>query len=158
VIKGLYEAHLPVSDLDRSIRFYESLGLELAHRTEGRAFFWTEKGRSWLALWVAEQVKIPYHVSIRHAAFRVELEDMDKAKEWLLERNIDVVNFYEFEPHQQPVVPPLFPQVHAAVYFEDPDGNLLELIAPVKLDAQAYFETIELDKWIRMSNKVEIEN
>lgn len=35
------------------------------------------------------------------------------------------------------------------------DGNLLELIAPVKLDVQEYFETIELDKWIRMSNKVE---
>ncbi|WP_028610770.1 VOC family protein [Paenibacillus harenae] len=155
MIKGLYEAHLPVSDLDRSIRFYESLGLELAHRTEGRAFFWIEKGRSWLALWVAEQVNILYHVSIRHTAFLIELEDIDKAKEWLQERNIDVVNFYEFEPFQQPVVPPLYPQVHAAVYFEDPDGNLLELIAPVKLDVQEYFETIELDKWIQMSNKLE---
>lgn len=30
MIKGLYEAHLPVSDLQQSIIFYEKLGLELA--------------------------------------------------------------------------------------------------------------------------------
>jgi len=47
MIKGLYEAHLPVSDLERSIDFYKNLNLELAFQKEKVAFFWIEKGRSW---------------------------------------------------------------------------------------------------------------
>ncbi len=42
-IRGLFEAHLTVSDLDRSIAFYRDvLGLPLAHRIPARqvAFFW----------------------------------------------------------------------------------------------------------------------
>nr|MDA8351818.1 VOC family protein [Bacillota bacterium] len=33
MIKGLYEAHLPVSNLAQSIEFYRNLGLELAYRS-----------------------------------------------------------------------------------------------------------------------------
>lgn len=39
MIKGLYEAHLPVRDLKRSIEFYISLELELAYKTPKLAFF-----------------------------------------------------------------------------------------------------------------------
>ncbi|MFD2706785.1 VOC family protein [Salibacterium lacus] len=46
MIKGLYEAHLPVSDLKRSIDFYTDLGLELEHIVEDRlAFLWIEKDK-----------------------------------------------------------------------------------------------------------------
>ena len=52
LIKGLYEAHLPVKDLNRSITFYEKLGLELSHTySDHLAFFWLKKGESWLGLW-----------------------------------------------------------------------------------------------------------
>ncbi|WP_170831553.1 hypothetical protein [Brevibacillus brevis] len=44
MIKGLYEAHLPVKNLLRSIAFYKQLDLELAHQTDTIAFFWIEKG------------------------------------------------------------------------------------------------------------------
>lgn len=54
MIKGIYEAHLPVSDLTESIRFYEKLGLELA-------FLWIMKGESWIGLWKSGQVDLPYH-------------------------------------------------------------------------------------------------
>jgi catechol 2,3-dioxygenase-like lactoylglutathione lyase family enzyme len=47
MIKGLYEAHLPVSDLVRSIDFYKNLNLELAFQKGKVAFFWIEKGRNW---------------------------------------------------------------------------------------------------------------
>lgn len=43
VVRGLFEAHLTVSDLDRSVAFYgETLGLSLVHRDANRraAFFW----------------------------------------------------------------------------------------------------------------------
>ena len=54
-IRGLFEAHLTVSDLDRSIAFYRDiLGLPLAHRIAARnvAFFWVPSSdRGMLGLW-----------------------------------------------------------------------------------------------------------
>ncbi len=70
MIEGLYEVHLPVESIDISIPFYKKLGLELAWKDEDTAFFWIEKGKSWLGLWEGKQYKIPYHPSIRHIAFR----------------------------------------------------------------------------------------
>ncbi|WP_370589295.1 VOC family protein, partial [Thermoactinomyces sp. CICC 10521] len=63
LIKGLYEAHLPVSNLSDSIEFYKKLGLEIAYQSEKLAFFWIEKGRSWLGLWETDKVNTPYHPS-----------------------------------------------------------------------------------------------
>ncbi|WP_413023611.1 hypothetical protein [Peribacillus frigoritolerans] len=39
MIKGLYEAHLPVSNLNRSIEFYEGLGLQFDHKVNDRLDF-----------------------------------------------------------------------------------------------------------------------
>lgn len=75
MIKGLYEAHLPVSNLKNSILFYRNLGLELAYKQDNLAFFWIVKGESWLGLWESEKVELAYHPSIRHIAFRVEKEE-----------------------------------------------------------------------------------
>jgi predicted lactoylglutathione lyase len=70
MIKGLFEAHLPVSDLEVSIEFYKKLGLEFAYRDEETAFFWIERGMSWLGLWEGKEVQTPYHPSLRHIAFQ----------------------------------------------------------------------------------------
>jgi catechol 2,3-dioxygenase-like lactoylglutathione lyase family enzyme len=149
MIKGLYEAHLPVSNLENSIHFYEKLGLELAWSNQAIAFFWIEKGKSWLGLWQADQVNHPYHPSIRHVAFRVELEDMLKAQEWLKERGIAVKADMGFLPHQQPLVLANNPHAHGAIYFNDPDGNSLELITPLAIDSTEVFEKMELSKWLK---------
>src|SRR5690242_12470593 len=109
---GLYEAHLPVSDMEASIHFYQKLSFELAYRNERQNFFWIEKGKSWLGLWKSDQVKLPYHPFIRHTAFRVDLEDIVKAKAWLKERGIAVSDFFGFSPERQPVVLPNNPQAH----------------------------------------------
>ena len=54
-IRGLFEAHLTVSDLDRSIAFYRDvLGLPLAQRIPARqvAFFWVPSSdKAMLGLW-----------------------------------------------------------------------------------------------------------
>lgn len=57
MIKGLYEAHLPVSNLEVSIEFYEKLGLKMAWRDEETVFFWIEEGRSWIGLWEGRRFK-----------------------------------------------------------------------------------------------------
>ena len=43
MIRGLYEAHLPVRNLKVSIPFYESLGLKLYKRGDNIAFFWIKE-------------------------------------------------------------------------------------------------------------------
>ena len=44
-IKGLYEVHLSVSDLQKSIEFYRKLRLELTYVQEKLGFFWIVKGK-----------------------------------------------------------------------------------------------------------------
>lgn len=125
MIQGLYEAHLPVSDLKRSIPFYAGLGLELAWQDEETAFFWIEKKKSWLGLWQGEEYRTRYHPSLRHVAFRVDYEDLKRSLNWLREIKVDPVPFGSRDS-VEPFVRPH--QGNASVYFNDPDGNSLELM------------------------------
>ena len=69
-VNGLFETHLTVSDLDRSIAFYRDLvGLQLAvhEREVGAAFFWIgAPGQSMLGLWAAGSAPIALSL---HVAF-----------------------------------------------------------------------------------------
>jgi catechol 2,3-dioxygenase-like lactoylglutathione lyase family enzyme len=152
MIKGLYEAHLPVSNMKRSINFYLRLGLEVAYESETVSFVWIEKGKSWLGLWETDQVDIPYHPSIRHIAFHVEEADLLEAKGWLQERGIEVREAFGFSPERQPLVLPNYPQAHACLYFNDPDGNSLEFITPLRLDFEEEFRMITLKDWYNRKN------
>ena len=126
MIQGLYEAHLPVSNLNKSIQFYLGLGLELAWKDEDTAFFWIEKEKSWIGLWQGEEYKTSYHPSLKHIAFRVSYEDLKNSLNWLQKNNIEPVPFGTRDSIN-PFVRPN--QGNASVYFNDPDGNSLELIS-----------------------------
>lgn len=151
LIKGLYEAHLPVQDIDRSIAFYKKLGLELASHGKRVTFFWIEKGKSWLGLWECDQVDIPYHPSIRHVAFHVEKEDMKRARKWLGESGIEVREAFGISPECQPLILNNDQHEHAAIYFNDPDGNSLEFISPLRLDTADRLEADTLEEWERIA-------
>ncbi|CAM2946735.1 VOC family protein [Paenibacillus sediminis] len=130
MIKGLYEAHLPVTDLERAIEFYRSLGLEKAFVYPDVVFMWIEKRRSWLGLWLVEAISEERNPSFfpghgRHLAFQIDFEDLLQAMEWLREKGIQPIPFEHFKP-TEPVARPH--QLNASIYFEDPDGNQLELI------------------------------
>ncbi|WP_214692156.1 VOC family protein [Exiguobacterium sp. s160] len=148
MIKGIYEAHLPVSDLTESIRFYEKLGLELALQNEKLAFFWIIKGESWIGLWKSGQVNLPYHPSIRHIAFRIEEQDLKSIKAWLEDRGIEIRTAFKMTPEQQPLVLPNVPFEHAAIYFEDPDGNSIELITFIGTNAEEMASIVPYKDWI----------
>ncbi|EIT84881.1 glyoxalase/bleomycin resistance protein/dioxygenase [Fictibacillus macauensis ZFHKF-1] len=150
MIKGLYEAHLPVTNLQVSIEFYQKLGLKLYKHTSKVAFFWISEGESWLGLWEGAEASIPYHVSLRHIAFQVDLEDIKQAKAWLEERGINVRATFGLEPKEPIVIPN---QAHAMIYFDDPDGNHLEFITrlPQEIDRSdklylSEFENLYLSK------------
>lgn len=142
-IQSLFEGHLNVSDLDRSIRFYrDRLGLELAASFVERrvAFFWIGgKGKAMLGLW--ESGTSPVQV-ISHVAFRVDLNDVLASPQRLREAGIAPLDFGG-SPADEAVVLAWMPA--AAVYFRDPDGNLLEYIAMLE-DAQAT-PTAEVMRW-----------
>lgn len=149
MIKGLYEAHLPVSNLVRSIEFYKKLDLEIAYQSDKLVFFWIEKGRSWLGLWETDRVETPYHPSLRHIALHVDIKDIRNAKQWLESKGIEVTTNFGFPPERQPLVLPNNPNAHAAIYFRDPDGNSLELIVPLRLDFEEDFKMMSLEEWDR---------
>ncbi|MBO1578516.1 VOC family protein [Bacillus sp. XF8] len=130
MIKGLYEAHLPVRNLDISIPFYELLGLKLYKKDETTAFLWIVEEQSWLGLWEGEEYTTPYHPSLRHIAFQVDFHLLRTSVQWLQERNIQPVPFDDrntFEPFVRPN------QGNASVYFKDPDHNSIEFISFVKV-------------------------
>ncbi|KNH35922.1 VOC family protein [Exiguobacterium acetylicum] len=125
---SLYEAHLPVSDLHRSIEFYESLGLTFDHTVDDRiAFLWIEPGKSWNGLWISEHTNTPYHPSIRHIALTVDIDFLRNAPNWLRERQIEPRAAFGFGP-DEPFVMTHTDYAHAKLHFNDPDGNSLEFI------------------------------
>lgn len=131
MIKGLYEAHLPVSDLNRSIEFYKGLGLQFDHKVEDRlAFLWIEKDKSWLGLWETDKVEVEYHPSIRHIAFEVSLIDLKNSVTWLNNKGYAPRKAFGFEP-TEPFVMPNGDYGHAKIHFNDPDDNSLEFICKI---------------------------
>jgi len=124
-IQGLYEAHLNVADLDRSMSFYENVvGLELAQVFSERkvAFYWIGGRKSMLGLW--QVGTSPQRLSL-HIAFAVELQDLLKVPARLRGVGVEPRDF-EGKPSLEPVVLAWMPA--AAVYFYDPDGHLLEFL------------------------------
>lgn len=126
-LSGLYEAHLSVSDLARSIEFYRDVvGLTLAHTVPERhaAFFWIGgRQRSMLGLWSIYTSPINLRL---HIAFQTALPDLLRAIPALRSRNIAPKNG-KGEDIDEPSVFPWMPA--ASVYFDDPDGHSIEYIS-----------------------------
>lgn len=129
MITGLYETHIKVADLERSMHFYgEVLGLELAHRDETRpiAFYWLGARReAMLGLWLEP----PERIQRQHFAFRSTVQDVLRAPAWLRERGLTPRNFLN-NGTDNPMVFAWTPAL--AIYFTDPDGHSLEFIAPLE--------------------------
>jgi lactoylglutathione lyase len=126
-IDGLFETHLTVSDLDRSIAFYRDVvGLPLAlhDRGLGAAFFWIgAAGRAMLGLWAAGPAPITLSL---HLAFAAPLDEVLDAPRRLRRLGVTPLSFHA-EETTEPSVIGWMPA--AAVYFRDPDGHLLEYLA-----------------------------
>lgn len=142
----LFEAHLSVRHLGTSIAFYrDRLGLELAHGlADGQAaFFWLgARGRSMLGLWSAGVG--PQHVT-SHIAFATTRDEVLEAPAALARAGITPLDF-DGRPAAEPVVLAWMPAV--SVYFHDPDGHLLELVAMLDEDPRPDRGVLSWSEWI----------
>jgi lactoylglutathione lyase len=144
-IRGLFEAHLRVKHLQRSMFFFgDTLGLQLAQVFPERkvAFYWIgSRGDSMLGLW--EEGMMPQQPSL-HLAFRVDLDNLLEASERLRAARITPLNFAG-EPTDEPVVFAWMPA--ASLFFHDPDGNLLEFLSMLPNAPQPDLGVIEWSRW-----------
>jgi len=144
-IRGLFETHLNVADLDRSVRFYRDvLNLPLARIFSGRrvAFFWIGRpGQAMLGVW--ETGTAPNRMSL-HTAFDVRVEDVLASVEALRKAGLTALDL-DSQPTTEPVVLAWMPAV--AVYFHDPDGNLLEFLSMLPEDPRPELGVLPWSSW-----------
>lgn len=145
MIKGLYETHVQVSDLENAIEFYTKvLGLEFAHRDETRpiAFLWIGKNKeSMLGLWEQKE-----NLQTRHFAFTADKEDiLNYSVDFLKNKDLQPYNFLK-DGSIQPMVFAWMPSL--AIYFNDPDGNQLEFISILEGKGKPELGVLSYEEWL----------
>ena len=145
-ILGVYETHLLVRDLERSIAFYrDKIGLELARVLPERraAFFWVGgKDQGMLGLWQGGAG--PLHMTL-HFAFRCTEEAVLAGCERLQAQGIQPLGF-DGEPVQEPVVIGWMPAL--SLYFKDPDGHSIEMLAVLQNAPDPEFGVQSHSRWV----------
>jgi lactoylglutathione lyase len=143
IITGLFETHLKVRNLERAIRFYEDvIGLELGTFDPNRklAIYWIIKGQSMLGLW-----EVPEEQWFKqHFAFSSTLENMHTVRETLEHHGLEWRNFLEDDSGSLHVFG-WMPAV--SVYFQDPDGHSLEILAMLPDDPKPELGLVPWAQW-----------
>jgi catechol 2,3-dioxygenase-like lactoylglutathione lyase family enzyme len=144
---GIYEVFLPVTQIDRAISFYaDKLGFHLGRQESPSSalLIYDDCGtRSMLGLFRVEAIERRHHMS-----FRVLEQDVDRMVSHLVERGIEPVHPARARvqgPMREPIVHGWMPA--ASVFFTDPDGHLLELIADLSDEPRPDVLYCPLSEW-----------
>ena len=150
-INGLYETHINVANLERSIDFYKNvLGLEQCSYNDQRriAFFWVGKPKEYL-LGIWEKPK-PEIVKM-HFAFTCNKEDiLNKSVDFLKSKNLKPYNFLK-DGREIPLVFAWMPAL--SIYFDDPDGHCLEFISVLDGEPNPDLGIITYNEWLDYTNE-----
>ncbi|WBS74110.1 VOC family protein [Elizabethkingia meningoseptica] len=148
MIKGLYETHIQVSNLENAVRFYtEILGLQLAHYDDTRpiAFLWIgEHKKAMLGLWEEKS-----NLQKRHFAFSCTKDFiLNIANSFLEENGLKAYNFLK-NGDSKPMVFAWMPAL--ALYFDDPDGNQLEFIHILEGNSKPELGVLSYEDWLNIN-------
>src|SRR5215216_4210280 len=125
-IRGLFESHLTVSDLQRSVNFYRDLvGLPLA-----------------LGLWSLGSA--PLGLTL-HVAFEVAMNDLLDAPKRLEAQGIKPLSFFSVETNEPSVIGWM---PAASLFFRDPDGHLLEYLTMLDEDPRPDLGIVSWSEWL----------
>jgi lactoylglutathione lyase len=149
-VEGLFETHLTVRDVQKSVGFYRdvvglAVALDLPERNA--AFMWIgERGRSMRGLSMLGLWGIGSSVNslTLHIAFEVALEDLLDSPERLRSQGVTPLSFFGEETNEPDV---LAWMPAAAVYFEDPDGHLLEYLAMLEDEPRRDAWIVPYSRW-----------
>ena len=153
MIKGLYETHLFVENLERSIDFYANkMALEQCRFNDERrtAFFWIGQSKQFmLGLWEKPKEQI----DIRHFAFECDPDWIqNESVKYLESRGITHWNFLN-DGDEGPMVFVWMPAI--AIYFSDPDGHELEFIGVLdgKTKSNKEKRVVNYEDWLKIKNE-----
>lgn len=148
-VQGLFETHLTVSNLQRSIKFYQDIvGLQLALEVSDRnaAFFWIgDSKHSMLGLWSLGSIPMGLNL---HIAFEVAIDDLLEASNRLRLNEIRPLSFFGTEI-TEPSVIGWMPA--AAIYFRDPDNHLIEYLTMLDHNPRPDLGIIPWSEWLSKS-------
>ncbi|MDQ0255176.1 catechol 2,3-dioxygenase-like lactoylglutathione lyase family enzyme [Evansella vedderi] len=141
MIKGIFETHVHVCNLERAKGFYEDkLGLKRVLELDDRrvVFYEMPNGVQIFGVWEIGEEKW----TRSHFAF--EVSSIEEATDWLKSRGIEPVVSFGLEP-VEPVVHTWVPM--ACVYFQDLDGNSLEMAVRLPQPPAEKADVIYLSEW-----------
>lgn len=141
---SIFETHVLTTNLERARAFYrDTLGLEEAYVLHERqvAFYWIGgRGNAMLGVWgVAEA---DWHRS--HFAFTIAEEQIAASIAGMRAAGVASVDFFG-NPTDDPSVHAWMPA--CGIFFRDPDGNSLELVAMLHGDGHPEAGVIPLSEW-----------
>lgn len=141
MIRGIFETHVHVRDLERAKSFYEgNLGLtRVLELFERRCVFYEmPNGKQIFGVWEVEEERW----TRSHFAF--EVTSIHDIINWLTNRGIQPVAAFGLKP-TEPLVHTWVPM--ACVYFEDPDGNSLEMAVRLSNQPAEKADVVYLSEW-----------
>lgn len=148
MFSNLYETHINVKDLERSMDFYgQTLELELGTLDENRRIaFYFIGGWNKTMLGVWEKPEDQIHP--QHLAFETSVEEFEATAEKLRQKGVVTRNFFR----EESTMPQVFGWMPAvSTYFDDPDGHLLEIIARLPGDPQPDKLLVPWEEWKKQS-------
>ncbi|MGG6313852.1 metallothiol transferase FosB [Paenibacillus macerans] len=127
-VKGINHFCFSVSDLDRSIAFYEQVfGAKIC--VKGRKLAYFDLNGLWIALNQEEVTRDAELRTYTHIAFTIEERDVEAFLNRLRHLQVEILPGRERDFRDKP-----------SIYFRDPDGHLFEFHAGTLADRLAYYK------------------